>query len=365
MPALDAVLQEKSEALREQNRLRVAEVRADDDLISFTSNDYLGLAQHPEVIAASVQAAEAYGAGASASRVLTGTHPPYPALENALAEHKGTQAACVFGSGYLANIGTIPALVGREDLIIADKLVHACIVDAMRLSGAKCYRFKHNDAADCARLLKTYRQQYRHCLVITETVFSMDGDVASLQELQTSCKEHDAWLMTDDAHGIQTCENPADIQMGTLSKAFASYGGYVCGSKTLIQHLHNTARSFLFSTGLPPAVVAAATKAVEIARAEPERAENALAHAQKFTDALALPRAQSPIVPLIMGEEAAALVAAEALQARGFLVMAIRPPTVPEGSSRLRFVFTAAHEQAQVDGLIKAVKEICDARISA
>lgn len=329
-------------------------------LLSFCDNDYLGLAEHPKVISAALEATAAYGAGAGAARLVSGNHPLYTALEESLARYKHTEAALVFGSGYLANIGTIPALVGHGDLVIADKLVHACILDGIRISGAKLYRFAHNDAEDAARLLWNHRHEYRHCLVITETIFSMDGDVAPMTDLRRICDANDAWLMTDDAHGIGLPQPvKADIQLGTLSKAVGSYGGYVAGSKTLITHLVNTARSFIFSTGLPPATIGAAQAAVEIIMAEPERAQAAMDNARLFSRLVGLPEPQSTIVPLMMGEEAKAIAAAKALETAGFMVVAIRPPTVPEGTSRLRFAFSAKHKPADIERLAEAVNHAC------
>lgn len=365
MPALDAILAEKITAIKAQHRLRqVTETTREDGLwvqragkrlLSFSCNDYLGLSHHPQVVAAAQEAAARYGAGAGASRLVTGNHPLYSTLEAALADWKQSEAACVFGSGYLANLGAISALVGRNDLVLADKLVHACILDGVRLSGAKLLRFAHNDAADCERLLKKHRIQHENCLIVTETVFSMDGDVAPLADLRSLCDAHDSWLMTDDAHGTGSSPNVADIRMGTLSKALGSYGGYVCGSQVLIDYLTTSARSLIFTTGLPPAAVGAAIEALRILRAEPQRAVTALAHARRFADAMGLPCAQSPIVPLLVGEESAALAMQQRLEEAGFLAGAIRPPTVPEGGSRLRFVFTSMHEDSHINDLIKVL----------
>jgi 8-amino-7-oxononanoate synthase len=370
MPALDATLREKIDEMKLRHRLRVmstsarmagARVRRDGrELVSFCCNDYLGLSQHPEVIAAAQQATAVYGTGAGASRLITGNTPLYGALETMLAEYKHTEAACVFGSGYMANIGTIPALVGRDDLILADKLVHASILDGIRLSGARLVRFAHNDAADCDRLLAKHRDDYRQCLVITETVFSMDGDVAPLRELRAVCDHYDAWLMTDDAHGFgQQQAAIADIQLGTLSKALGAYGGYVCGSRALVDYLATSARSFIFTTGLPPAVLAAAYKSLEILQSQPQLAHKALAHARRFAAALGLPEAQSAIVPLVLGSDTLTLDIAARLEKAGYLVGAIRPPTVPEGSARLRFTFSSSHEEDDVSNLISEVNNAC------
>lgn len=370
MPALDAFLQQKLELLaarharrelRATGRGQGATVTRDGkSLISFSDNDYLGLSRHPEVLAAAAEALTRYGTGAAASRLVTGTHEAYAALESALANYKGTQSALVFGSGYLANLGTIPAIVGKGDLILADRLSHACMLDGARLSGATVMRYSHNNLDHARMLLEEHRAEHHHCLLITETVFSMDGDRAPLSALSTLCHEFDAWLMTDDAHGLGVLpreKNPADIQMGTLSKAAGGYGGYVCASRTCTDYLATTARSMMFSTGLPPASVAAATAALSIIAAEPELVAKPLANARRFTAALGLEPAQSAIVPLVLRENDKTLAAARELEEEGFLVAAIRPPTVPEGTARLRFAFSALHTDAQIDALAAIIRK--------
>lgn len=323
-------------------------------LVSFASNDYLGLSEHPEVVAAQAQSP----AGAGASRLMTGNHVHYTPLEAKLAAMKHAEAALVFGSGYLANLGTITALMSAGDLVLADKLAHACIIDGAQLSGATLKRFRHNDLAHAEALLKEYRGQYKRVLIITEHVFSMDGDCAPLPELAALAKRYDSWLMVDDAHGL--FEEPpiaADIWMGTLSKAAGAYGGYVTAKKSVIDYLATSARSFIFSTGLPPATCAAALKALEIITHEPERRARPLALAKKVTQALNLPEAQSTIVPVILGSSEAALNAAEALKKEGMLVVAIRPPTVPPNTARLRLTFTTNHTDVQADILIAALRK--------
>jgi 8-amino-7-oxononanoate synthase len=359
MPALDASLQQKlslleakgqKRQLKDTGRMAGVEVmRGGKPLISFSCNDYLGLSRHAEVIEAGKAALERYGAGAGASRLVTGNHPLYDTLETALAAFKHTEAACVFGSGYLANIGAIPAIAGKGDLILADRLVHACMVDAARLSGATVMRFAHNNIDHCRMLLEAHRGEHHHCLVLTETVFSMDGDLAPLVALKGLARQFDAWLMTDDAHGMGIVDSCADIQMGTLSKAAGSYGGYVCGSRVLVDYLKTAARSLVYSTGLPPATVAASAAALGIMAREPQHMEKALGNARYFTSLLELPEAQSTIVPLMLNENDKAMAASAALEAQGFLVAAIRPPTVPEHTARLRFTFSAAHEHGQIE----------------
>ena len=246
------------------------------EYVSFSSNDYLGLAQHPEVVAAGIEALQRFGSGAGASRLVTGNHPMYAKLEAQLARMKKAEAALVFGSGYLTNIGVIPALVGRNDLILADKFVHACLLDGTMLSGIGGFkRFRHNDVKHLETLLIELRGQYENVLILVDHVYSMDGDVAPLAALSRLAKDHDAWLMVDDAHGLGLIEPEAktnvDIWMGTLSKAAGSYGGYVLGKKSLIDLLVSRARSFMFSTGLPPSACASALAALEIIEEEPKR----------------------------------------------------------------------------------------------
>ena len=328
--------------------------------VSFACNDYLGLRAHPAVIAAGQQALAQVGAGAGASRLVTGNHPLYAPLEAKLAAMKGAEAALVFGSGYLTNLGIIPALLGKGDVIFADKLVHACILDAAQLSGARLMRFKHNDMAHLAALLKEHRAESPNALIVTDHVFSMDGDIAPLAEIAALAELHDCWTMADDAHGLGIVPAAAkmDIWMGTLSKAAGGYGGYVTGSHALIDFLVTKARSFVFSTGLPPAICASAVQALTVMEAEPARGARALMLAQHVTRSLGLADAQSAIVPIMLGTPEKALAASEALKQKGLLAVAIRPPTVPPGTARLRLAFSSAHSDAQVDALIAALKEV-------
>jgi 8-amino-7-oxononanoate synthase len=365
MPALDERLQKTLAALEARQERRVLEEttpregvclrRGGREMISFSGNDYLGLSRHPHVIAAAQAALARYGAGAGASRLITGSHPLYAPIEARVAAMKHTAAARVVGSGYLANLGAIPALAGKGDMILADRLAHACILDGARLSGATFKRFRHNDSEDLAKLLAAHRARHTQCLVITEHVFSMDGDVAPLQQIRALCDAYDAILMVDDAHGlgIVTPAAQPDLWMGTLSKAAGGYGGYLAGSQMLIEYLTTTMRSFIFSTALPPATIAAADKALELMT--PERGARPIMLARRFTDMLGLPPAQTAIVPMILGEAAAALAASRKLEAEGFLVSAIRPPTVPRGTARLRVTFSALHEETMVDALVGAI----------
>lgn len=374
MPALDDVLREKllllearhaRRELKETARLEgVKAIRGGKEYISFSCNDYLGLSHHREVVAAAIRATEKYGAGAGASRLVTGNHALYDELEQAIAFYKGTESAVIFGSGYLANIGSIPALAGKNDLILADKLIHACMVDAGKLSGATAMRFAHNNMEHLRLLLENNRAEHQHCLILTETVFSMDGDRAPIQALKSLAAEFDAWLMSDDAHGMgvlpashKGADKLPDIQMGTFSKAAGSYGGYVCGSKALTDYLKTAARSLVFSTGLPPAAIAASIAALKIIARDPELVARPLKHAHAFTSLLGLPPAMSAIVPVILKENEKALAASRLLEERGFLVAAIRPPTVPEGTARLRFAFSALHEPDHIEKIASLVKQ--------
>jgi len=341
-------------------------------LLSFSCNDYLNLSQHPAVIAAAVEATTRYGVGAGASRLVTGNHPLYAELENRLARLKGTQAACVFGSGYLANTGVIPALVGPDDLILVDELSHACIHAGATLSGAAVQRYRHADAAHAEELLAAHHGGKKRALIATDGVFSMDGDLAPLAALSELARRYDAWLLSDDAHGLGVVggdrgsshsngggvQKPLDVplQIGTLSKAIGAYGGYLCASRAVVDFMQTRARTLIYSTGLPPAVIAAAIAALDVIAGDPAYAAAPLRKAKLFARALNLPEAQSAIVPVIVGETEAALMASELLQEAGFLVVAIRPPTVPAGTARLRFAFTAQHADADIERVADVVR---------
>jgi 8-amino-7-oxononanoate synthase len=318
--------------------------------------------------AAAIDALQRYGIGSGASRLVTGNHPVFAALEARLARLKQTQAACVFGSGYLANIGIIPALIGADDLVLVDELAHACLFAGARLSRATVMPFRHSDLAHVQALLDQHRTRHPRALIATDGVFSMDGDLAPIAGLAAVAERFDAWLMTDDAHGIGVVgggrgstfingeKAAVPLQMGTLSKAIGAYGGYLCASASVIELIHNRARSFVYSTGLPPAIAAAAVAALDRIEADPDYAALPLAKARAFTRRVGLPEAESPIVPLIVGDAEAALRASRLLEAEGFLVIAIRPPTVPAGTARLRFAFTAQHPDREIERLADMVR---------
>lgn len=379
MRSLDQFAQDRLQQRDAQNlRRTIAETEPDDGvwvtrggrrLLSFCSNDYLNLTQSPAIKRAAKDAIDRYGAGAGASRLITGSHPLYAELEVRLARLKGTEAACVFGSGYLANTGIIPALVGIGDLIVVDELAHSCIRTGASLSGAEIRLFRHNDVDHARDLLAAYRKSHQHALLVTEGVFSMDGDLAPLHELANLAQQYDAWLMTDDAHGIGVlgqgrgstfthAEPPqVPLQMGTLSKAIGSYGGYLCASQPVIDLMQNRARTLIYSTGLPPAAVAASIAALDLIENDPDYAALPLRKAKSFTALTNLPQATSPIVPLLIGDEERTMASARLLEDEGFLVVGIRPPTVPAGTARLRFTFSAAHEDRDIERLASVVRE--------
>ena len=341
--------------------------RGNRRLLSFCCNDYLNLAQHPALKAAAIAAISRYGVGAGASRLVTGNHPLYAELEAKLARLKNTEAACVFGSGYLANAGIIPALVGSADLILIDALAHASLWTGARLSRANVLAFRHNDVGHAGALLDEHRGNFPRTLIVTEGVFSMDGDRAPLDDLARFAQRADAWLMVDDAHAIGVINAGrgslvADdgginlLQMGTLSKAIGGYGGYLCASHAVIELIHNRARTLIYATGLPPATVAASIAALDLIAGEPAYVARPLAKARAFTQRAGLAEAQSAIVPVVVGTAAAAMEASRLLEDEGFLVVAIRPPTVPEGTARLRITFTAAHTDDDVERLADLVR---------
>ncbi|WP_295696077.1 8-amino-7-oxononanoate synthase [uncultured Maricaulis sp.] len=339
-------------------------------LVNACSNDYLGLTQHPAVIEAACAASHAYGAGSGASRLVTGGHPLLFELERRLAAFKGTEDCVIFGSGYLANLAITPALAGKGDLVLVDTLAHACLHAGARLSGARFETFAHNDMADLGGKLDALRQAHRRTLILTDGVFSMDGDLAPLPELLTLADRHDAWALVDDAHGVgvigegrgtaHAFSPPAHppLQMGTLSKALGSYGGYLCASRSVCELMRTRARPLVFTTALPPASIAAALAALDLIETDAVLLERPMQLARRFCRSLNLADPKSPIVPILIGSETAAMEASAELELAGFLVTAIRPPTVPRGTSRLRITFNAAQEEADIDRLAEALKTI-------
>jgi 8-amino-7-oxononanoate synthase len=351
-------------------------------LLNFSSNDYLGLATHPALREAAARATAEWGAGAGASRLICGSLGVHHELEEALADFKGTEAALTFSTGYATALGAIGALLGKDDVVLIDKLVHACVVDAARLCGAKLRVFAHNDPNDLEKKLQWAASRSRktprasRLLLVTESVFSMDGDLAPLREIIELKDRYGAWLMLDEAHATglfgehrrglaEACElaSRVEIQMGTLGKALGAAGGYVCGSRRLIDLLINRARSFMFSTAPAPAAVAAATAAVRLVQSHEgevlrarlwqnvDQTKNAVINA-----GWALPPVQSAILPLTVGDEAAAVALAATLRAQNIFIPAIRYPTVARGAARLRLTVTAAHSAENISTLARALR---------
>ena len=379
MHSLDQFAQEKLDDLKRRHLHRTLSETIREEsiwierngrqLLSFSCNDYLNLSQHPAIKAAAITAIETYGSGSGASRLVTGNHPLYAQLESRLAHFKRTEAACVFGSGYLANSGIIPVLIGKDGLVLVDELSHACIYAGAHLSRGEVIRFHHNDIAHARELLAAHRSEHDHVLIVTDGVFSMDGDLAPLGGLLELANDYDAWLMSDDAHGIGVmgagrgssfagnAHIPVPLQMGTMSKALGSYGGYLCASESVVELMRNRARTLIYSTGLPPACVAAAIAALDLIEREPAYAARPVEKAKVFTQRIGLPDAQSPIVPIGVGDEEAAMAASRYLEDEGYLVVAIRPPTVPPGTARLRITFTAQHPDDAIERLADIVRE--------
>ena len=343
--------------------------------LAFCSNDYLGLANHPQVIAAFTESANKFGVGSGASHLVAGHSSEHHALEGELAAFTGRDRALLFSTGYMANMGAITALVGQGDAIFEDRLNHASLLDGGLSSGARFQRFLHNDVDNLrTRLQKT---EAARKLIVVDGVFSMDGDCAPLPQLAALAKEHHAWLMVDDAHGFgclgksgagcaehfNLSQKDLPILMGTLGKAAGSFGAFIAGSETLIESLIQFARPYIYTTALPPAVAAATRASLRIIQNEPWRREHLqqlLAHFRRGAAQLNLQLMDSfsPIQPIIIGSEAKTLAVAERLAARGILIIAIRPPTVPAGSSRLRITFSAQHSVDQVDLLLAALAEV-------
>ena len=354
------------------------EVRIGDRfLVNFASNDYLGLSQHPSVTVAAKDAIDRFGAGAGASRLITGTEYPHTKFEEEIATFKSTESALLFSSGYATAIGTITSLVGPGDVVILDKLAHACLIDGAKLSGACLRVFPHNNTAKLQHHLAWARKAYPQgkTLIVTESVFSMDGDFGDLAAMVNLKTEFQAMLLVDEAHatGVIGAHGAGwvaalgltpqvDLQMGTLSKAFGASGGYICGSRTLIQLLINRARSFIYSTALPPSCAAAASAALEIIRSEEgEKLRSRLRKNVRLLTDYLRPGAQpvgdqvSPIFPVVIGDEQQTLRLAETLQINGFLAPAIRYPTVARGAARLRIALSSWHSVEQIQSLSKTI----------
>ncbi|MDP2228344.1 MAG: 8-amino-7-oxononanoate synthase [Moraxellaceae bacterium] len=343
-------------------------------LLNFCSNDYLGLANHADVTAAFVAAAQHYGAGSGASHLVCGHSAEHEALEQELAAFTGRERVLLFSTGWMANTAVIQALCGAGDAVFEDRLNHASLIDGGLASGARFQRYRHNDMAQLAAQLQ--QSAARQKLIVTDGVFSMDGDVAPLPALARLAAEHDAWLMVDDAHGFgvmgATGGGVAEhfaldaaalpVLVGTLGKSFGSFGAFVAGDAALIEFLINSARAYIYTTALPPAVAAASRASLALLRDGHDLRARLAAHVSRFRAGAAslgleLMPSDTPIQPLLLGSNERALAWSAALQARGFLVGAIRPPTVPAGMARLRITFSAAHETADIDALLLALAE--------
>jgi 8-amino-7-oxononanoate synthase len=351
---------------------RPACVRVDGrELLNFCSNDYLGLRTHPSLIEAAAACMRRDGFGAGAAHLLSGHSREHHELEAELAAFTGRERALLFSSGYMANLGVISALTARHDGVLADRLNHASLLDGARLSGARLRRYAHLDALSAHGILERHPDT---ALIVTDGVFSMDGDIAPLPELAALAQQYGAWLMVDDAHGLGvlgalgrgTLEHRAldasavPILVGTLGKALGSFGAFVAGDAVLIDTLIQRARSYVYTTALPPAVAAATRAALRLVQLEPWRRERLRSLVQRFragaaSHGLPLMASSTPIQPLLIGESARALMLSEALEKCGFWVGAIRPPTVPRGSARLRVTLSAAHSEADVDALLQAL----------
>jgi 8-amino-7-oxononanoate synthase len=343
--------------------------------VDFCSNDYLGLAAHPQVVEAFIHAARMHGVGARASHLVTGHQAEHDALEQELAAFTGRERAIVFSTGYMANLGLVGALARHGADVFGDQLNHASLIDGGRLSGAKLHRYPHADVAALEQQLAA--QESGTALVLTDGVFSMDGDLAPLPAIAAVCARHRAFLAVDDAHGLGAIGesgrgilehfglSPAQVPalVGTFGKAFGTFGAFVAGSEDLIETLIQRARTYIYTTALPPAVAAATRAALAVSIVEPWRRERVLALTRRFRElALAagirLAASETPIQPILQGSADSAMRASNALLERGFFVAAIRPPTVPADTSRLRITLSAAHRDEDVEGLVAALAEI-------
>ncbi|MBI5056640.1 MAG: 8-amino-7-oxononanoate synthase [Nitrospirae bacterium] len=347
--------------------------------INFSSNDYLGLSGHPEIVRAAAGALKEYGLGSGSSRLLSGTYTPHEKLEARIAKFKRTEAALVFNTGYAANTGTIPAIAGDDALIFSDELNHASIVDGVRLSKADVKIYKHRDVNNLESLLKKNckSRSIKRRLIITDTIFSMDGDIAPLKDILSFCEKYDALLMIDDAHGTgvigKTGRGALEhfnirsnrvIQMGTLSKAAGCFGAFVAGPTDLINLLISKARSFIYSTSLPPAITEASTKAIDIVENESGQRRNKLwKNRLRLSEGLKglgfdTLNSETPIIPVLIGDTKKTLKAGGYLFKEKIFAPAIRPPSVPEGKCRLRFSVTSAHTDKDIDRVLESLRKV-------
>jgi len=385
MTSMDAILQAKLDQRHQQflyrHRTHVASgcdavLQVDGkSLVNFCSNDYLGLAGHPDIAAALKAGVDQYGTGSGASHLISGHSTAHQHLEEQLAAFTGRPRALLFSTGYMANLGVINALVNRHDLVLEDQLNHASLLDGGHLSRADYKRYKHNNMQQLDYLLEQSTASRK--LIVTDGVFSMDGDLAPLQEMSTVAVQHSGWLMVDDAHGMGvlgatgagiveqqglTVEQ-VPILMGTLGKSFGTFGAFVAGSEALIETLIQFARTYIYTTALPPAIAAASSASLQLVRREHWRREHLQQLIQRFRDGaqqlgLQLMDSQTPIQPLLINNDQLVMEVNQQLRSRGFMVGAIRPPTVPAGSGRLRITLSASHSNQQIDQLLDAL-QVC------
>lgn len=383
---LDEVLKDELERLKESRLFRflrridspqAPEVVLDGKkVILMCSNNYLGLASHPEVVNAAVESMKRYGYGAVASRLVSGNMKIHEEFEEHIAAFKGAEAALLFNCGYMANIGVLSALCdSARDLIVSDKLNHASIIDGVMLSKAKFAFFRHNDPEHLEAILNAKRAKARRVLIVVDGVFSMDGDIAPLKDIVSLAERYEAMVMVDDAHATGVIGRTGrgsvehwelygriDVQMGTLGKALGGFGAFVCGSRALIDYLINRCRPFIYTTALPVPVVAAARRAVELLEAHPEMVERLRNNVNYFVSSLKdmgfnVSSSKTAIIPVIIGDEEAALKMSELLLERGVFVAAMRPPTVPRGTSRLRVTLMATHTKNHLDRALEAFRD--------
>jgi len=389
MTNFDLLLQQELEGLKEKGLFREMKlinsmqgptvVIDNKEVILLSSNNYLGLAGHPEVIKAQVRASEEFGAGSCASRLISGNMALHENLERKIADFKGTEDAILFPTGYMANVGTISALAGKGDLVVCDKLNHASIIDGVRLSKAMLRVYPHKNLERLESILKK-ESSYRKRFIITDGVFSMDGDIAPLPELVRISRRFDAILMLDDAHatgvlgktGKGTCEyfgirEGIHIRMGTLSKALGNLGGFIAGPRTLIEYIRNKARPFIYSTALPPAIVGGCIKAIEIVEKDTTLRERLWSNVRRFCDGLLglnfnIMDTKTQIIPISTGDASSTMKASEFLLKRGIFAPGIRPPTVAKTNCRIRASVMAVHTDAHIARAIEAFRRLKDER---
>jgi len=348
------------------------------EVINLASNNYLGLCNHPKLREAAIAATEKYGVGSGAVRTIAGTMRIHMELEEKIAAFKGVEACVVFQSGFAANAGTVSSILGKEDFILSDELNHASIIDGARLSRAKIKVFRHKDVAHAEELLKEMQNEPGRKLVITDGVFSMDGDIGPVKQLCDLCDKYGAIMMVDDAHASGVlgrngrgsvdhfgCTQRVDVQVGTLSKAIGALGGYVCGSRDLIDYLYHRARPFLFSTSHPPSVAATCIAAFDLLESEPERIERLWSNTRYFQEQLRTagfdiggkntPASETPITPILIGDGRKTMDFSRALFEQGLMATGIAFPTVPEGKARIRCIMTSEHTRGQIDRALETL----------